>query len=222
MISLQDELARTKVTASDATTSTVQLDELAARGDGAALSCSRAISSATATRSRAPTRARRCPTCASSPPRRRPVTPASPKVSLILAAVAFVALALQVGGIIFGELMSGRALVTRAEDIDDEYQPAAAYRPHRSGSCSPLSINERTASADEPTTIDDIVAASQLDAAVVARDAARARARSRGSTPFPRRQLRPTAAAAEPAPETPAGGDRGRPREVEEQEEARQ
>jgi succinoglycan biosynthesis transport protein ExoP len=38
------------------------------------------------------------------------VVPASPKTALILAAVGLVALAGQVGGVIFGELMSGRAL----------------------------------------------------------------------------------------------------------------
>ena len=37
--------------------------------------------------------------------------PASPKTPLILGAVGFVALALQVGALLFGELMSGRALV---------------------------------------------------------------------------------------------------------------
>lgn len=41
------------------------------------------------------------------------VVPASPKTTLILGAVAFVALALQIGGILFGELMSGRALTAR-------------------------------------------------------------------------------------------------------------
>ncbi len=38
------------------------------------------------------------------------VVPASPKTSLILGAVGFVALALQVGMVLFGELMSGRAV----------------------------------------------------------------------------------------------------------------
>lgn len=39
--------------------------------------------------------------------------PASPKTALILGAVGFVAVALQIGGILFGELMSGRALTDR-------------------------------------------------------------------------------------------------------------
>lgn len=40
-------------------------------------------------------------------------TPASPKTALIMGAVGFVALALQVGAILFGELMSGRAITER-------------------------------------------------------------------------------------------------------------
>lgn len=124
VISLQDELARTKVTASDATTSTVELDELQreataqrqllesyllryrdaiARSDSSsALPDVRVISAA------APS-----------------VIPASPKVSLILTAVGFVAVALQVGGIIFGELSSGRAL-SRREEYEEEFRPAAS------------------------------------------------------------------------------------------------
>ena len=49
------------------------------------------------------------------------VQPASPKTALILAAVGFVALALQVGVILFGELMSGRALTPRVivEEADE-------------------------------------------------------------------------------------------------------
>jgi uncharacterized protein involved in exopolysaccharide biosynthesis len=43
------------------------------------------------------------------------VSPASPKVTLILAAVGIVSLVLQIGSILFGELMSGRALVDRFE-----------------------------------------------------------------------------------------------------------
>ncbi|HZY68300.1 MAG TPA: GumC family protein, partial [Devosia sp.] len=41
------------------------------------------------------------------------VVPASPKTALILGAVGFVALALQVGMVLFGELMSGRAVYDR-------------------------------------------------------------------------------------------------------------
>jgi uncharacterized protein involved in exopolysaccharide biosynthesis len=41
------------------------------------------------------------------------VAPASPKVALTLGAVAFIALALQIGSTLFGELMSGRAVYDR-------------------------------------------------------------------------------------------------------------
>jgi len=41
------------------------------------------------------------------------VVPSSPKTALILGAVGFIALVLQIGGVLFGELMSGRALVDR-------------------------------------------------------------------------------------------------------------
>jgi uncharacterized protein involved in exopolysaccharide biosynthesis len=48
------------------------------------------------------------------------VVPASPKTSLILGAVGFVALALQIGAILFGELMSGRALTTTTAARDEQ------------------------------------------------------------------------------------------------------
>ncbi|HWJ87516.1 MAG TPA: GumC family protein [Pelagibacterium sp.] len=58
------------------------------------------------------------------------VTPASPKAGLILLAVGLASVLLQVGAVIFSELLSGRALVTR----DDEPMPetvavAAAAAP---------------------------------------------------------------------------------------------
>ncbi|MDR3470213.1 MAG: GumC family protein [Devosia sp.] len=46
--------------------------------------------------------------------------PASPKTPLILGAVAFVSLAVQLGAILFGELLSGRALVEREAVVDQE------------------------------------------------------------------------------------------------------
>jgi uncharacterized protein involved in exopolysaccharide biosynthesis len=72
------------------------------------------------------------------------VSPASPKVTLILAAVGIVSLVLQIGSILFGELMSGRALIDRGEllarrqspmpapvRIPGEDVPVAAERPER-------------------------------------------------------------------------------------------
>jgi len=50
-------------------------------------------------------------------------TPSSPKTGLILGAVAFVSLAVQLGAILFGELLSGRALieqVRREREADEE------------------------------------------------------------------------------------------------------
>jgi polysaccharide biosynthesis transport protein len=41
------------------------------------------------------------------------VVPSSPKTALILGAVVFISLVLQIGGVLFGELMSGRALTER-------------------------------------------------------------------------------------------------------------
>jgi succinoglycan biosynthesis transport protein ExoP len=122
--SLQDELTRQKMTAGTAATDTVELDELEreakaqrdllesyllryrdalSRADsGSALPDVRVVTVA------APS-----------------VTPASPKVGLILGAVAFVALALQIGGIVFSELMSGRAVMVRstaAAAAEPEYE----------------------------------------------------------------------------------------------------
>lgn len=55
------------------------------------------------------------------------VVPASPKTALILGAVAFVALALQIGLVLFGELMSGRAVYDRnALDIEPAIDERAA------------------------------------------------------------------------------------------------
>ena len=56
------------------------------------------------------------------------VQPASPKTALILAAVGFGTLALQIGWILFGELMSGRALTERHQVVQ-EAEPLDAYAP---------------------------------------------------------------------------------------------
>lgn len=113
LASLNDDLARAKITSSTATKDSVELDSLmreakaqrdlldsyllryrdaASRTDaGSALPDVRVITLA------APA-----------------VSPASPKTALTLGAVAFVALALQIGAVLFGELMSGRAVYDRA------------------------------------------------------------------------------------------------------------
>jgi succinoglycan biosynthesis transport protein ExoP len=110
--SLRDDLARVKITASNATQNSVALDALEREAkaqrdllEGYLLryrdALSRTESSSTLPDVRVVTIAAPA------------VTPASPKTTLTLGAVAFVALMLQVGGILFGELMSGRALVAR-------------------------------------------------------------------------------------------------------------
>jgi succinoglycan biosynthesis transport protein ExoP len=80
------------------------------------------------------------------------VVPASPKTTLILGAVGFVALALQIGAILFGELMSGRALAPssfdRQEEVYDEPEAEGAYaeqEPRPSRICS-ISICSRSRS----------------------------------------------------------------------------
>ncbi len=57
------------------------------------------------------------------------VTPASPKTSLIMVAIGLVSIAVQVGAIAFGELMSGRALapvVPGNVTVDEQEEPEAA------------------------------------------------------------------------------------------------
>ena len=46
-------------------------------------------------------------------------SPSSPKTTLILGAVGFVSIAVQLGAILFGELLSGRALIDRDQQADE-------------------------------------------------------------------------------------------------------
>lgn len=110
--SLRDDLARVKLSASTATRDNVALESLQREAkaqrdllESYLLRYSDAISR-TASSSALPD-VRVVTVAAPS------VEPASPKTALILGAVGFVALALQVGGILFGELMSGRPLTER-------------------------------------------------------------------------------------------------------------
>lgn len=121
--SLRDDLARMKVSVSDATRNSVTLDGLMREAkaqrdllESYLLRYSDAISRTDA--GSALPDVRQITFAAPS------VTPAFPKTTLILSAVAFVSIALQVGGILFGELMSGRALATResfAQVRDEDY-----------------------------------------------------------------------------------------------------
>jgi uncharacterized protein involved in exopolysaccharide biosynthesis len=110
--SLRDDLARQKLNVSDATRNTVTLESLQreAKAQRDLLESYLLRYSDTTSRTDA----------GSALPDVRQITvaapavdPASPKTTLVLSAVAFVALALQIGGTLLGELMSGRAVTDR-------------------------------------------------------------------------------------------------------------
>lgn len=128
---LRDDLTRAKLTAGDATKGGVTLDSLEREAKAQRdllenyLARYSDATSRTASNSALPD-VRIVSEAAPS------VEPASPKIPLILGAIGFVALALQIGAILFGELMSGRALTARTrldelEPEDREYgsEPAA-------------------------------------------------------------------------------------------------
>lgn len=131
--SLRDDLVRTKMSVSNATRNTVTLDGLQrdAKAQRDLLESYLLRYSDAVSRTEA----------GSALPDVRQITlaapaasPASPKTTLILGAVAFVALTLQIGGIMFGALMSGGAITDRNAyrqpfdedaEVDDE-PPAVA------------------------------------------------------------------------------------------------
>lgn len=124
--SLNDDLARLKLSVSTATRDTVTLDSLQreAKAQRDLLESYLAKYSDAAARTDSSSALPDVRVVSFAAPS---TTPASPKIPLVLGAVGFIALALQVGAILFGELMSGRAIVERhdvAEELDDE----AAYR----------------------------------------------------------------------------------------------
>lgn len=120
---LRDDLTRAKLTAGDATKGGVTLDSLEREAKAQRdllenyLAKYSDATSRTASNSALPD-VRIVSEAAPS------VEPAAPKIPLILGAVGFVALALQIGAILFGELMSGRAITERARpaelDADDQ------------------------------------------------------------------------------------------------------
>ncbi|KQW80622.1 hypothetical protein ASC89_11265 [Devosia sp. Root413D1] len=118
---LRDDLTRAKLTAGDATKGGVTLDSLEREAKAQRdllenyLARYSDATSRTASNSALPD-VRIVSEAAPS------VEPASPKIPLILGAIGFVALALQIGAILFGELMSGRALTerTRAAGLESE------------------------------------------------------------------------------------------------------
>lgn len=130
---LRDDLTRAKLTAGDATKGGVTLDGL--ERDAKAqrdllenyLASYSAATSRTASNSALPD-VRIVSEAAPS------VEPASPRIPLILGAVGFVALALQIGAILFGELMSGRALTERTAVPELESKD----RAYAAGPATPL------------------------------------------------------------------------------------
>lgn len=118
---LRDDLTRAKLTAGDATKGSVTLDSLEREAKAQRdllenyLAKYSDATSRTASNSALPD-VRIVSEAAPS------VEPAAPKIPLILGAIGFVALALQIGTILFGELMSGRALTerTRAAEAEPE------------------------------------------------------------------------------------------------------
>lgn len=109
---LRDELTRAKLSAGDATRGSVTLDSLEreAKAQRDLLENYLAKYSDAVSRSASNAALPDVRVISEAAPS---VEPASPKIPLILGAVGFVALALQVGAVLFGELMSGRALVER-------------------------------------------------------------------------------------------------------------
>jgi succinoglycan biosynthesis transport protein ExoP len=136
--SLRDDLTRAKMSASDATRNNVQLAalerEAAAQRGLLETYLARYRDAASRVDSQSALPDVRVVTLAAPG-----VNPVSPQVTLTLAAVGIVSLFVQVGAVIFGELVSGRALVRRTrvetvsrpvpEPADDDRPPAPDASP---------------------------------------------------------------------------------------------
>jgi hypothetical protein len=109
---LRDDLTRAKLTAGDATKGGVTLDSLEREAKAQRDLLENYLAKYSDAVSRTASNAA-LPDVRVISEAAPSVEPASPKIPLILGAVGFVALALQVGAVLFGELMSGRALVER-------------------------------------------------------------------------------------------------------------
>lgn len=123
---LRDDLTRAKLTAGDATKGSVTLDGLAREAKAQRDLLENYLAKYSDATSRTASNAA-LPDVRIVSEAAPSVEPAAPKIPLILGAVGFVALALQVGAVLFGELMSGRVLVRRqpvtdVEDIDSSYE----------------------------------------------------------------------------------------------------
>lgn len=167
---LRDDLTRAKLTAGDATKGSVTLDSLEREAKAQRdllenyLAKYSDATSRTASNSALPD-VRVVSEAAPS------VEPASPKIPLILGAVGFVALALQIGAILFGELMSGRALTERTrvvegglEDQAYDAEPAAAADDNEIDDELELAVESSITPPPTARPVDDDLA--QLSAAV--------------------------------------------------------
>lgn len=161
--SLRDDLTRAKLSASNATRDSVALESLQREAkaqrdllESYLLRYSDAISRTT---SRSALPDVRVVTVAAPS-----VEPASPKTTLILGAVAFVALALQIGGILFGELMSGQALAERQVRRQMEPYESEAEEPVEAASAEASVVDEAVAElADTESEAADRIAVEPLE-----------------------------------------------------------
>ena len=136
--------------------------------------------------------------------------PAWPKTPLVLGAVAFVALALQIGSILFGELMSGRATIERAPPyretevlIDDDAEDDDV-EPVDASTLQPLGEDDdQSPTAAMTAEVPPTAGASRAEPAQAPAPAARATppepARLEIAPPAPVQPRRPEPLAAEPA-----------------------
>lgn len=176
---LRDDLTRAKLTAGDATKGNVTLDSLEREAkaqrdllENYLAKYSDAVSR-TASNSALPD-VRIVSEAAPS------AEPASPKIPLILGAVGFVALALQIGAVLFGELMSGRVLVEREtvavseeEALPEDAEAVAvadaiADEPGGAVQTSPMATS-RPPVADDLTQLSAAVSSHQLRTVLLAR-----------------------------------------------------
>jgi polysaccharide biosynthesis transport protein len=92
-------------------------------------------------------------------------SPASPKIPLILGAVAFVSLAVQVGAILFGELLSGRALVESEQEENEVVAEEAVEARHEAAAdAAPLASRQEAAQEVEEPVVAAVAPAAELEA----------------------------------------------------------
>jgi succinoglycan biosynthesis transport protein ExoP len=197
--SLNDDLARMKLNVSTATKNTVTLESLQreakAQRDLLESYLARYSDAAARTDSSSALPDVRVVTLAAPA-----VSPASPKTGLILGAVGFIALALQIGAILFGELMSGRAITTRQSFSQPSVQPVHALADEEEPA---LSNEPRVKPArwpglrDDPAELDEPLEPEIVDEADIPEDAFESPAEF--VAPF----APPVEAAAPPAPVEP-------------------